>query len=128
MTKRVATDGGDGLANNVFANIGLEPLPEGRPGQTVSTDAAGKRTAASKGRVDLRREKSGRGGKTVTCLSAFSTHLPLSELERLAFDLKKRCACGGTLKGRMIELQGDVRDRVLPELEKRGYKPVLAGG
>ncbi|MFQ3240956.1 MAG: translation initiation factor 1, partial [Lentimonas sp.] len=50
------------------------------------------------------------------------------ELEAMAFNLKKTCACGGALKGRVIELQGDVCDRVMGELEKLGYKPVRAGG
>jgi translation initiation factor 1 len=52
----------------------------------------------------------------------------LVELERLTFDLKKHCACGGTLKERTIELQGDVAAAVLPFLQQRGYAPVRAGG
>ncbi|MFT5826833.1 MAG: translation initiation factor 1, partial [Yoonia sp.] len=75
-----------------------------------------------------RREKAGRGGKTVTTMREFSTNVPLKELEAMAFNLKKTCACGGALKGRVIELQGDVCDRVMGELEKLGYKPVRAGG
>jgi translation initiation factor 1 len=46
----------------------------------------------------------------------------------MAFDLKKICACGGALKGRVIELQGDVRDRVCTELKARHYQAVQAGG
>lgn len=59
---------------------------------------------------------------------SIATHVPLVELERLTFDLKKHCACGGTLKERTIELQGDVAAAVLPFLQQRGYAPVRAGG
>jgi translation initiation factor 1 len=84
--------------------------------------------AKSKGRVEVRREKAGRGGKIVTTLREFPSCIPLKELEAITFKFKKSCACGGTLKGRVIELQGDVCDRVMTELEMLGYKPVRAGG
>ena len=125
MSKRIETDGGGSLENNPFDKLNLGGLPDAP--KRVPTPVKAKKKA-SKGRVEVRREKAGRGGKTVTSLSAFPTHIPLRELESLAFDLKKSCACGGTLKGRVVELQGDVRERVVPELEKLGYKPVLSGG
>lgn len=126
MTKRISTEGGDPFENNPFGGLDLGGLKDG-PGPKAEPAKAA-RKPASKGRVEVRREKAGRGGKTVTSLSEFPTYLPIKELETLAFDLKKTCACGGTLKGRVVELQGDVRDRVVPELEKRGYRPVLEGG
>ncbi|MFP4157930.1 MAG: translation initiation factor [Opitutales bacterium] len=129
MKKRIETDGGAPLGANPFEGLSADGLPEAAPQKPVQKTAPGKvKKGPKKGRVELRREKSGRGGKTVTTLSAFATHLPLSELEQLAFDLKKACACGGTSKGRSIELQGDVRERVFTELEARGYQPVRAGG
>jgi len=42
--------------------------------------------------------------------------------------MKQSFACGGVLKGRVIELQGDVCDQVIAALRERGYKPVRAGG
>lgn len=129
MTKRIDTDGGESFGSNPFGGLSASGLPEGKPEKAEPAKRAGKaKKPLKKGRVELRREKGGRGGKTVTTLSAFATHLPLSELEKLAFDLKKACACGGTQKGRTIELQGDVRDRAFSELESRGYQPVRAGG
>ena len=80
------------------------------------------------GRVEIRREKAKRGGKTVTTLQAFATHLPQSQLEHVCYDLKKHCACGGTVKGRVIELQGDVRGRAFEFLLQLGYAPVRSGG
>jgi translation initiation factor 1 len=129
MTKRIDTRGGESLESNPFDALLGAGLPKAKKTPSSNAPAPKKPKAApKKGRVELRREKGGRGGKTVTTLSAFVTHLPLSELDKLAFDLKKSCACGGTLKGRTIELQGDVRDKAYAELEKRGFQSVRAGG
>jgi translation initiation factor 1 len=129
MKKRIETDGGASLGANPFDGLSSEGLPDPAPKKAGQKRVSKKaKQPVRKGRVELRREKSGRGGKTVTTLSAFAPQLPLSELEQLAFDLKKACACGGTKKGRTIELQGDVRDRVFTELEARGFQPVRAGG
>ena len=46
----------------------------------------------------------------------------------MTLELKRTCACGGTLKGRVVELQGDVSDQVCAELNLRGYQAVRAGG
>lgn len=128
MSKRIDTGGGESLGSNPFDGLSEAGLPEGQKSVNAPNASAKPKAKAKKGRVEIRREKNGRGGKTVTTLTAFATHLPVSELDKLAFDLKKACASGGTLKGRSIELQGDVRDRAFSELEKRGFQPVLAGG
>jgi len=128
MTKRIDTGGGESLGANPFDSLSGTGLPKAKKSTAGGPAARKPKAAPKKGRVELRREKSGRGGKTVTTLSDFATHLPLGELDKLAFDLKKSCACGGTLKGRTIEMQGDVRDKAFAELEKRGFQPVRAGG
>jgi translation initiation factor 1 len=115
------------LDNNPFDSLDIDGLPKG----TISPEKPTNQSLLApkhKGRVEVRREKAGRGGKTVTTLREFSTNVPLKQLETMTFTLKKTCACGGTLKGRSIELQGDVCDRVMTELQKLGYKPVRAGG
>jgi len=78
------------------------------------------------GTVRLRRETKGRGGGTVIVISG----VPLAEaaLKELAGALKKRCGCGGTIKDGIIEIQGDHRDKLLLELQSRGYRVKLAGG
>lgn len=122
---KISTDGGqDGFGSDAFGALNLGGLPSGPSAEQMQR----KQTPKSKGRVEVRREKAGRGGKTVTTLKEFPSHIPLKDLEAMTFKLKKTCACGGTLKGRVIELQGDVCDRVIAELEKLGYKPVRAGG
>ena len=74
----------------------------------------------------IRREKAGRGGKTVTTIAG----LPLDEaaLAALARRLKTACGTGGTVREGTIELQGDHRDAVLAFLAKEGFRGKLAGG
>lgn len=127
---KISTSGSASLDTNPFGNLNLGDLPAAPKPDLAQSDkkrGSGKKLQ-SKGRVEIRREKAGRGGKTVTTLKAFQSNIPLGELEKMTLDLKKSCACGGTLKGREIELQGDVCDRVMQLLESRGYKPVRCGG
>jgi translation initiation factor 1 len=44
------------------------------------------------------------------------------DLDNLLSTLKGKCACGGTLKGNRIELQGDHRQKVQKVLEDMGYQ------
>lgn len=125
---KISTDGGDSLGANPFSELEASGLPTGELKARPSTDKQKPTFKKSKGRVEVRREKAGRGGKTVTTLKEFPAHIPLTTLDSMTFDLKKICACGGTLKGRVIELQGDVCDRVCKELNTRGFRPVRAGG
>ena len=77
-------------------------------------------------RVKVRREVAGRRGKPVTTVSG----VPIDDagLKALAGKLKKRCGVGGSVKGGVIEIQGDHRDVVMEILTAEGYSPVLAGG
>ena len=82
--------------------------------------------ATGDGIVRLQRETKGRGGKAVTV----GTGVPLvgKELKALAKVLKQKCGVGGSLKGENIEIQGDQRDLIKAELEKRGFTVKIAGG
>ena len=81
---------------------------------------------AGGGPVKVRRETTGRRGKAVTTISG----VPLCDdaLRELAGRLKKRCGVGGSIKGGVIELQGDHRTVVVELLRADGYRVVLAGG
>lgn len=78
------------------------------------------------GVVRLLRDRKSRGGKTVTLITGVSG--PPMALAALASELKRVCGTGGTLRGDVIELQGDFRDRLHAELERRGYTVKVAGG
>ena len=43
------------------------------------------------------------------------------DLKELCTQLKTKCACGGTVKGSTIELQGDQKYRVTKVLVKMGF-------
>jgi translation initiation factor 1 len=103
--------------------------PQGKPPRPTKPKTAPEAPALSlprDGVVRLLRDRKGRGGKTVTLVAG----VPGSpaELSALASDLKRLCGTGGTLRGDLIEIQGDVRDRIKPYLERRGYTVKIAGG
>ena len=74
------------------------------------------------GRVVLRKEKAHRGGKTVIVVDDFATHLPASVIEAVAKKLRAGCGCGGTVKERRIEVQGDQPARIRAILEAEGFE------
>jgi len=78
------------------------------------------------GPVRVMREIKGRKGKGVTVVRGLD--LARAELERLAKELKRACGSGGTVKDGAIEIQGDHRDRVVEELQRRGHPAKRAGG
>lgn len=82
--------------------------------------------AAKPAAVRVGREIKGRAGKGVTTV----TGLPMSppDIEALATRLKKRCGCGGTVRGGVIEIQGDHRDVIVAELAKLGWAAKKSGG
>ena len=102
-------------------------MPQG-PDLASDLKQVAEKEIKSKGRVDVIREKSGRAGKTVTVLREFPANISNEELEVIALKLKKHCACGGSLKERAIELQGDVCEQVMRELQKLKFRPVRCGG
>lgn len=66
------------------------------------------------------------GGKAVSVVTGVPLDEP--ELKELGRVLKQKCGVGGSVKDFAIEIQGDKRDVLKAELEKRGYVVKLAGG
>ena len=73
------------------------------------------------GRVVLRRERAHRGGKTVIVIDDFATHLPISVIEKTAKKIRLACGCGGTVKDRAIEIQGNQPGKIRSILETEGF-------
>jgi translation initiation factor 1 len=67
----------------------------------------------------LRIEKKGRAGKTVTVIAGLPRNTAF--LRDLCQDLKRVCGTGGAVSEDLIELQGDLRDRVREYLLKKEF-------
>ena len=72
--------------------------------------------AKTEQRIHVRTEKK-RFGKLITVISGFQG----VDLKTIAKDLKQSLACGGTVKGNTVELQGDHSRTVKPVLVKLGF-------
>ena len=78
------------------------------------------------GVVRVARQTKGRKGKGVTVITGVP--LPPEDLKELARELRRSCGSGGTVKDGVIEIQGDHRDLLVAELQKRGHRVKKAGG
>ena len=128
-TSRIATDGsGSPLGQNPFGALNAAGLPQHTP---PPASPAGPRPSEApkrnRGRVEIRRETGGRGGKTVTTVSGF-VGIGLPEKEALAKKMQKAAGAGGTVKDGVIEIQGDKREVAAQVLRDAGFQPVQAGG
>ncbi len=61
-----------------------------------------------------------RKGKPVTLVGRF--YMSDKEKKAVLKLLKSKLACGGTIKDEWIELQGDVKDKIITILEKDGWR------
>ena len=59
-----------------------------------------------------------RYGKIVTLVSGFDNSI---DIKKIAKQLKSELACGGTVKNRIIELQGEHTKKIKPILVKLGF-------
>lgn len=76
--------------------------------------------------VYLHRDTKGRGGKAVTLVKKLA--LSEGDIKELAAKLKQVCGSGGTVRDRVIEIQGEHREKIAETLKKLGYKVKIAGG
>ena len=74
------------------------------------------------GRVILQRETAHRGGKTVIVIRDFASHLPQSVIEAIGKRVRSACGCGGTVKDKRIEIQGDQVAKIRQVLESEGFE------
>ena len=111
--------------NNPFAQLSSAGLPPG-PAEVPPPPSA-PAARKSRGRVDIQRQKAGRGGKTVTVAKNF-VGIGLPEKEKLAKEIQRACGAGGTVKEGQIEIQGDHRETVAALLKAAWFTPVFTGG
>ncbi len=102
--------------NIVFSTDKGRIKPEKKPVPIPKTD----------GIVRVGRETKGRKGAGMTVVSGVPLHP--EGLKDLAKALKQKCGTGGTVKGRVIEIQGDHRDLLVFELQALGYTVKKSGG
>ena len=127
--KRIPTDGSQTFGHNPFGALSPEGLPAGPedPPADAGQPAEPEPKRKSRGRVDIIRQKAGRGGKTVTVVTGF-IGIGQPEKEQLAKKMQKACGTGGTVKNGQIEIQGDKRAEVARILSEANFRPVFAGG
>lgn len=107
--------------NAAFAGLAIPGLPEG-PAPAPAAPLAGGSSPTKRGRVVLRRETAHRGGKAVLVVHEFAAHIADEEIGALAKRLRAACGCGGTVREREIELQGEHIAKVRALLESEGYQ------
>jgi translation initiation factor 1 len=100
--------------NNPFAALAGDHLPDGEIQSTAPPPKLG--------RIVLRKETAHRGGKTVIVVDDFAPNITSAFIAELAGRLKKQCGCGGTVKGRQIEIQGDQPGKIRAVLEAAGFR------
>jgi len=76
-------------------------------------------------KVIVRLERKGRGGKSVTVIEGLQ--LPEQNKETLLKQLKADLGAGGTVKDRVLEIQGDHCGTIMAALEKLGFRPKRSG-
>jgi len=124
---------GAALKHNPFAALtgdSATAVPAGpssvAPASSVSEQPA--QRAKSRGRLVLRREKKGRGGKTVVVVTGLraDAHLPESEITKLAQHLKQQLGVGGSVEripnDTAIIVQGDQPARIAELLRAQGFR------
>jgi translation initiation factor 1 len=107
--------------NHPFAALQLDGLPPGPAPAAPSASAAASRIPKP-GRVVLRRETAHRAGKVVIVIDDFAPHISLASIEELGRKLRNACGCGGTIRRRAIELQGNQAARIRSFLEEEGFQ------
>jgi translation initiation factor 1 len=106
--------------NAAFAALQLEGLPSGPVHEAGGGPLPAKPVRC--GRVVLRREKAHRGGKVVVVVDGFEAQHSLEAIDALAKRLRESCGCGGTVRGRAVELQGEQAARARALLEAEGFQ------
>ena len=131
--KKISTDNvNQDFSDSPFSSLDTNGLPNvsGSSSKTLPDKHKPKaRERLGQGeRLEIRREKSGRGGKTVTTIQGFPSYLGEAKKSKTLKTLKTSLGTGGSWNQNTMELQGDRRSEVYNWLKESGFSPVLAGG
>lgn len=122
--------GGFGGLAAALAAGGLSASPGTASSPEPASPPAAPKTAASppeeglSGKVVVRKERKGHGGKTVTVVEGAAL-AALSDLGALAKQLRKALGAGARVDGGTVVVQGDQRESAARWLEGRGATVVL---
>ncbi len=101
---------------NPFERLDGQALPPGKP------PAPKPEPKRKLGKINLRYERAGRGGKEVTLLEGQWIESQEARVRNLLLgDLKRALGTGGMLEDRVIALQGDRRETAKAWLVKQGF-------
>lgn len=130
---KIPTTGGDALKSHPFAALGklgvelsegpVQAAPAPPEPEAVALPAPG--SLAGSGKILVRREKKGRGGKTATIVEGIAGNE--SALDEVLRELQKSLACGGHRDGSNLVLAGAQGERVVAWLRQRGARKVVLG-
>lgn len=110
----------------VYSTDGGRLCPQCHRPVTGCVCGADRPVATGDGIARISRETKGRGGKAVTVISGLA--LDTVALKKLCKELKQRCGVGGAVKEDRIEIQGDQRELLRTELERRSFLVKFSGG
>ena len=113
---------GDLLQRRGVAAPAEQPVPAPPPARSADPDVP---DLAACGKITLRRERKGHGGKTVTVVAGL--RLDPRRLERIARGLRRALGAGATVDGDLVVVQGDLMARVQPWLAAHGARRIVAG-
>jgi translation initiation factor 1 len=109
------------LSHNPFAALAGKVAPSTT---TTAVTPAKKAPVWTDGKLVVRKENKGRGGKTVTVIAGIAR--PMREL--FATECKKGLGVGARVEDDDVVVQGEQVDRVILLLEDKGLKPIRGSG
>jgi len=120
--EKISTSGASNPLENALGHalegLNIGPLPAGE--EAASSAKTG--NARKPGKVVLRKETAHRGGKSVIVVDGFEAEHDDRFIADLARQLRAVCGCGGTVRERKIELQGNNPGKVREYLIKEGFQ------
>lgn len=111
---------------NAFSTLQGSNLVYSTDSGRIEQETEVKKITPSDGFARVRRETKGRKGKGVTTITGLG--IDIKALKDLAKQLKKTCGAGGSVIDETIEIQGDKKEEVKQQLEKKGFKVKFIGG